>query len=135
MDRRIFWYEFLILWGIVMVGDAIQLLLVRVPPAFLATQLYFPLHPESSAAIWITYIVQVGIQFAIATAGGLASKAAGEAVAPGAAAPRNWDRTFAVCLLEFAGLFYIPPKSKATNGRGHSILRNGQGADAGRAIG
>ncbi len=71
MDRRIFWYEFLILWGIVMVGDAIQLLLVRVPPAFLATQLYFPLHPESSAAIWITYIVQVGIQFAIATAVGL----------------------------------------------------------------
>lgn len=71
MQRRIFWYEFLLLWGIAVASTMLGLLLTRFPAESLVTQLYIPFHSRSSAAVSIALTVQIGIQLAVATGVGL----------------------------------------------------------------
>ncbi len=71
MQRRLFWYEFLLLWGIAVVGTTSELLLTHFPGKFFAPQLYVSLHKESSSAVLIALTAQIGIQLAVATGVGL----------------------------------------------------------------
>jgi hypothetical protein len=71
MQRRIFWYEFLLLWGIALVGTMLELLLTRFPAEALANQLYIPFHLQSAVGVSIALTAQVGLQLAVATGVGL----------------------------------------------------------------
>lgn len=71
MPRRIFYYEFLLLWGVAVVGAMLELFLTRFPADSLASQLYIPLHFQSSVAVSIAFTAQVGLEFAVATCVGL----------------------------------------------------------------
>lgn len=71
MQRRIFWYEFLLLWGIAVTGTISGLLLSQLPAEALATQLYFPFQSQSTVAVSIALTAQIGLQLAVATGVGL----------------------------------------------------------------
>ena len=71
MQRRIFWREFLFMWGGVVTVTTLSFLLVDFPPAALALQLFVPFHSQYMVVMLIAVIVQVGVQFAVATSVGL----------------------------------------------------------------
>jgi hypothetical protein len=71
MQRRIFWHEFLFVWGGAVAVTTVSFLLADFPPAALALQLFVPFHSQSTVVMLIAVIGQVGVQFAVATSVGL----------------------------------------------------------------
>lgn len=71
MERRIFWYEALLLWGIGTACAGLELWLVHFPPEFLTPQLYIRFQTQSSIVVSTALVAQFGVQLAVATCVGL----------------------------------------------------------------
>jgi hypothetical protein len=71
MQRRVFWYEFWLFWGIATGGAALELWRADLPREILATQSFIPVHGESSFVALLTLTAQIGVELAVATGVGL----------------------------------------------------------------
>jgi hypothetical protein len=71
MQRRVFWYEFWLLWGIATGGAALELWRADFPREILAAQSFIPLHGESGFVALLMLTAQISIELAVATGVGL----------------------------------------------------------------